>query len=385
MQFNSYLPSRLIFGIGALDELHKQKLPGQKALIVITAGGSMSRLGFLARLQKQLILAGVEYIVYDKIQPNPVMQQVREGTELIKKEGCDMVIGLGGGSSMDSAKAMAIAATNKGDYWDYVTKGSGKGHPMEHCPLKVIAIPSTAGSGSEVTPWMVITHEGQKIGFGNNLTYPFLALVDPSLTFSLPPQLTAFQGFDALFHSIESYLTTLSNPISELYALRAVELLGRSLPTVVNSGPDTTARTDVSLAATLAGMAISTTGCTSLHPMEHSLSAYRPLIPHGAGLIMLSLAYFEFFLSKQACAERFARLSQALGAPPSAAYFLDTLKQLEKACGVDNLKMSEYGINKEDLFSCMQNTRLLIGHRFAKDRYVLSDEEILTIMERSWR
>ena len=135
MKFQYYIPSRVLFGSGQLDRLHKQNLPGKKALIVISCGTSVRKYGYLARLEEQLDKAGVAHVVFDKIQPNPTEHHVMEGAALAKAEGCDFVIGLGGGSIIDSAKAIAVMATNEGTFWDYVSGGTGGGKAVPVNPL----------------------------------------------------------------------------------------------------------------------------------------------------------------------------------------------------------------------------------------------------------
>ena len=149
MAFDFYFPTRLLFGAGALQKLHEQQLPGKKALIVTTGGQSVKKYGYLEKLQKQLGLAGVQYELFDKVLPNPIMEHVMEGAALAKGSGCDFVIGLGGGSSIDSAKAIAVMATNEGSYWDYISGGTGKGLPVPNNPLPIVAVTTTAGTGTE--------------------------------------------------------------------------------------------------------------------------------------------------------------------------------------------------------------------------------------------
>ena len=158
MSFNFYMPTRILFGKGKLNTLHKQQLPGRKALIVISAGQSIKKNGYLARLEEQLDKAGVTHVLFDKILPNPVKDHVMEGAALAKEQNCDFVIGLGGGSSIDSAKSIAFMATNEGDYWDYISGGTGKGKPALNAPLPIVAITTTAGTGTEADPWTVITN-----------------------------------------------------------------------------------------------------------------------------------------------------------------------------------------------------------------------------------
>src|SRR5659263_10561 len=294
MSFNYYIPTRLLFGKGKLEELYVQKLPGKKALIVISAGQSVIKYGYLARLETQLEKAGVDYCIFDKILPNPIKVHVTEGAEMARKNGCDFVIGLGGGSSIDSAKAIAIMAVNDGDYWDYIVGGTDKGKPVKVSPLPIVAITTTAGTGTEADPWTVITNGDEKIGYGLDSTFPVLSVIDPELMISVPADLTAYQGFDALFHSTEGFLHVMANEMSDMYAIKAISLIGKSLAEAVRDGTDEAARGDVALANTLAGMVESTSGCISEHSIEHALSALHSNLPHGAGLIMISRAFFTF-------------------------------------------------------------------------------------------
>ena len=196
MNFNFYMPSKLIFGRGSLNNLHKQKFPGKKALIVTEA--IIKELGYLKMLEEQLNKANISYVLFDKIIPNPIKEHVMEASNIVKKEKCDFIIGIGGGSSIDSAKSIAIMSTNEGDYWDYVSRGTGKKKTVLNEPLPIIAIATTAGTGTEVNPWLVITNGREKVGFGHYKTFPYLSIVDPELMKTIPPKLTAYQGFDAL-------------------------------------------------------------------------------------------------------------------------------------------------------------------------------------------
>ncbi|HBG00993.1 MAG TPA: alcohol dehydrogenase [Firmicutes bacterium] len=386
------MPTRILFGPGKLNELAQEELPGKKALIVISSGNSMRKLGYLDRLQTILSGRGVGSVVFDKILPNPIKSHVMEGADLCRKEGCDFVIGLGGGSSIDSAKSIAIMATNPGDYWDYVGGGTGKGKPIPQPILPVVAITTTAGTGTEADPWTVITKEDtkEKIGFGNQHTFPALSVVDPELMLSVPPKLTAFQGFDALFHSLEGYLANVATPISDMYALRSIELVAQNLPECIAHGDSLAARTNVALANTYAGFVQTESSCTSEHSMEHALSAFYPELPHGAGLILLSDAYFTFFSSK--VPERFVAMAKAMGVDVDALQeeerpksFVPALAVFREKCGVADLKMSDWGIKPGDIPKLAQNARETMGGLFERDRYRLSLEETIGIMEKAYR
>lgn len=286
MSFNMYVPTRVLFGAGELNNLHTHKMPGKKAMIVISKGKSTRANGYLARTEEQLKLSGVESVVFDKVEANPLKSTVMAGGAFVKENNCDFIVALGGGSCMDAAKAIAVMATNDGDCWDYINGGSGKGMPIEHKPLPVIAITTTAGTGSEVDAWGVITNEekNEKIGFGGiDELFPVLAIVDPELMITVPPKFTAYQGFDALFHSVEGYVSMCANLMSDMYAITAIENIGRNLVKAVKNGNDLDAREKVAFGNTLSGTVMCVGAVTSQHSLEHAMSAYHQELPHGAG------------------------------------------------------------------------------------------------------
>ncbi|WAW10495.1 iron-containing alcohol dehydrogenase [Oxalobacter vibrioformis] len=389
MFFNYFIPTRIMFGKGQLNHLHECVPPGDKALVVISTGKSTRENGYLDRLIGELKLAGVDYVVYDKIQPNPTKASIMDGAVVARESDCDFVIGLGGGSVMDASKSIAIMATNDGDYWDYVFGGSGKGKPVQNAPLPVVAISTTAGTGSETDPWTVITKEetNEKIGFGYDRTFPVLALVDPDLMLSVPPMLTAYQGFDALFHATEAYISKSANPMSDLYALKAIELVSGYLPRAVKDGKDEEARANVALANTLSGMVLSSCFITSEHSLEHALSAFHPDLPHGAGLIMLSRAYYTHFVKAGACDERMIAMARAMGKKDAdkPMDFVDALVELQQACGVASLRMSDYGIRRDELRKYAINARETMGDLFAMDPAPLSEDDCVAILESAYQ
>ena len=292
--FSFYMPTRLFFGNGAVRKLAKARLPEGCGLI-ITGGTSTTRLGYVDRVADVLRQAGHETAVYNKVQPNPTIEGVRECAALCRAAHISFIVGLGGGSSIDTAKAAAVMATNDGDWWDYVHGGTGGGKRIANAGLPVVAIPTTAGTGTEADPFTVITNGEEKIGGGGEKCFPAISVVDPDFMMTVPPHLTAYQGFDAFFHAAEGYIARTASPMSDMFALRAVELIGRSLATAVHDGGDREARAEVALANTLAGFVETLSSCTGEHAIEHALSAFHPALPHGAGLIMISRAYWSRF------------------------------------------------------------------------------------------
>lgn len=389
MSFQMYVPTRILFGAGQLSNLHTQQLPGKKAMIVISNGKSTKANGSLAKTEAELKQVGVETAVFDKIMANPLKSTVMEGAAFAREKGCDFVVALGGGSVMDASKAIAAMATNEGDLWDYVGGGTGKAQALVNDPLPVIAITTTAGTGSEVDQWGVVSNEetNEKIGFGGYDTlFPRIAIVDPELMKTVPPKFTAYQGFDALFHSVECYISAAANLMSDMYALTAIENIGAYLPRAVQDGTDLVAREHVAFANTLSGVVMTISACTSEHSMEHAMSAYHHTLPHGAGLIMISKAYFTHFIEKHSCDDRFVRMAKALGKKDATQPmdFISALTDLQEQCNVADLKMSDYGIRPDEFMTLAQNARATMGGLFEADRVPLSDEECAAIFEKSY-
>ena len=390
MSFNVFLPTRVLFGAGQLNNLKSQKMPGKKAMVVISNGKSTRANGYLSRTEEQLRLSEVETAVFDKVMPNPLRTTIMEGAAFAKDNGCDFIVALGGGSVMDAAKAIAAMATNDGDIWDYMNGGTGNGKPITIKPLPVIAITTTAGTGSEVDQWGVVTNDetNEKMGFGGiDDLFPVLAIVDPELMLTVPPKYTAYQGFDALFHSTEVYISKFSNLMSDMVALTAIENVSRNLAKAVKDGSDIDAREKVAFGNTLSGYSMVTGCCTSEHSMEHAMSAYHQKLPHGAGLIMISKAYYTHFVERHVCDDRFIRMAQVMGMADAGdpMDFIIMLTKLQEDCGVADLKMSEYGIKPDEFETLAKNAMDTMGGLFAADPCPLTAADCVSIFEKSYR
>lgn len=389
MSFNMYVPTRILFGAGQLNSLHEQKLPGKKAVIVISSGKSTRANGYLGRAEEQLHQAGVETVVFDKVQPNPLKATVTEGSAFTRENGCDFVVALGGGSVIDSAKAIAVMATNPGDLWDYIGSGTGKGKPLANTPLPVVAISTTAGTGSEADAGLVVTNPetNEKVGLKTPLIFPVLCIEDPELMKSVPPKFTAYQGFDALSHSLEGYVSKFANLMSDMYAITAIENVGRYLTRAVKDGNDLEAREHIAFGNILSGTVMCVGTTSSQHSLEHALSAYHENLPHGAGLIMLSRAYFGNIISRHVCDDRFVRMAKAMGKEDATKPedFLTVLQKLLEDCGVADLKMSDYGISPNEFDKMADNAMGPMGGLFACDRAQLTKEDVIAIYQKSYQ
>ncbi len=380
MHFDSYIPTRIIFGRGRLEELAALPLPGKKALIVITNGKSMRNLGYLDRVIRLLEQNGAAVVVFDKILPNPVVAHVMEAAELARNENCDFIIGLGGGSAIDSAKSIALMIKNSGTYWDYVKRVKKITEPV----LPIIAIPTTAGTGTEVDPWTVITNPdtGEKIGFGDDVLFPKLAIVDSELMTSVPQRLTAYQGMDAFFHAVEGYLACVAQPLSDILAIETIRLVAEFLPQAVKDGNNLQAREQMAWAATAAGLVESTSSCISEHSMEHALSAFYPELPHGAGLVALSVPYFTHLLKKEPekVSVRYLEMGRAMGEEGnSPEIFIAALKKLIDKVGLSDLRLSDWGIKPDEAERLAANSYEAMGALYELDPVRLQDDDTVQI------
>lgn len=382
--FSFYMPTRLFFGHGAVKKLARARLPEGRGLI-ITGGTSTTRLGYVAKVADALAEAGHETMVYNKVQPNPTIEGVRECAALCRAENIAFVVGLGGGSSIDTAKAVAIMATNEGDWWDYIHGGTGGGKRIAKAGLPIVAIPTTAGTGTEADPFTVITNGEEKIGGGGEKCFPTISIVDPDFMMTVPPHLTAYQGFDAFFHAAEGYIATTASPISEMFSLKAIELIGRSLATAVHEGGNAEARADVALANTLAGFVETLSSCTGEHAIEHALSAFHPALPHGAGLIMISKAYWSRFF--ESSGDKLVAIARALGHTDAQKPedFIAALYDLQKRCNVSELRLSGYGVQQPDFGKYADNAIETMGGLFRVDPRPLTREDIIEILAESYK
>ncbi len=393
--FTFGVPTTALFGAGKLKELHGQintptgAVHGKKALVVISNGKSTRANGYLDQLENELKQAGVEYVIFDKVTSNPTKPVAEEGGQFARENGCDFVVALGGGSVIDAAKAIGLMASNGGDLWDYVMFGSGKKQWPKNPGLPIVAIPTTAGTGSETDGGAVITnpYTHEKTGVFGPGTTPVLAVVDPELMTSVPAEFKAYQGFDALFHSTEGYISASRNEFSKMAAAEAIRNVSRNLAASIRDPENMEAMSSVALGSYLSGIQMAVGSCTSAHPLEHALSAYHERLPHGAGLIMISRAYYSHFVEQHACDERFVEMAKLMGMEDAdkPEDFIRALIRLQEDCGVSDLKMSDYGIDPSEFSGMVQNARDTLGVNFFNDPCQLSDEDCAAIYKKSYR
>ena len=339
---------KIVFGTGSFDALaqYLSELKAKRPLIVLDK--NLAETGFRERLSQMLQKDGIDFSLFEQAEPEPRLELADEGAKAALKRKCDSVIGIGGGSSMDVAKAVAVLAANRGKAVDYLglNKVPGPGLPT-------IMAPTTAGTGSEVTFTAVFIRKSlkKKEGMNSPYLYPDLALLDPQLTMSLPPGPTATTGLDALCHAIESYTSINASPMSEMMSLEAIGLISENLRTCVHNGGDLEAREGLLLGSLYAGLGLANAGVTAVHSLSYPLGG-KYGIPHGlANTIMLS-PVMDFNLP--AALDKFAVIAEVMGEvtddlpPREAAYLaLDAVDAMIEDCGID-ARLSDFGIKEKD-------------------------------------
>ena len=384
--FEFFLPTRIFFGVKTFEKLgYLSKSLGKKALIV-TGKHSTKASGLLDRAVKLLDEAGIRSVIFDKVIPNPISTTVDEGAEIAKREGCDFVIGLGGGSSIDSAKMIAAVVKSGGNCWDYMKADGGK-EPKEALPI--VAIPTTHGTGTEADPFAVITNpeSHEKPGVGFDSIFPTVSIVDPELMLTLPPKQTAATGMDAFYHSLESYLNIDHQPASDLLALEAISLINHYLPVAYEDGRNLEARTALAWASTAAGICETLSGCIANHSLEHPLSGHYN-ITHGVGLCAIGPSFIEYI--QPHVKERLARVALALGAPESivndeelSRMGIELLRKLQRSVDLE-ISLKELEVKRSDLKHLAEEATRIMGSLIEKTPGNLTIEDLEKIYENAF-
>lgn len=342
MDFSYHMPADLRFGRGLADKIGDicKEISGENVLVV-TGTGSTKRSGLLDRVLASLKAAGLGAAVFDKVTQNPLTTTVYEGVELAKAEGCGVILGVGGGSIMDAAKAIAFCTVNAGDVSDYIFgKKQGAG------ALPIVLLPTTCGTGSEGNQIAVLTNpetKDKKALYTMQLM-PRVSVIDPDVMTTMPKSVLSSVGFDAFTHSLEAYTSKKANPITDAQALLGMQLLADDLPKLVSGEGGAAEWEAVSLAATLGGMVIGAAGVSAAHGMEHPASGLKNIV-HGRGLAALTPPIVERLAP--ADPEKFARVSVLLGGS-GAEDCAESIRRFLKAIDL-SVKLSDLGITAEDV------------------------------------
>jgi alcohol dehydrogenase class IV len=344
------LPTDLHFGCGIAGALpeHVRALGGRHAFVVTDPG--IRAAGVVDRVLASLDRSGIPFSIYDTVTADSGSTLITEAVGALKASGADVVVGLGGGSALDTGKAVAVLATNPGSPLDYVGL-----HKVKNRPLPMIAVPTTAGTGSEVSLWSVFTDDERKlkVAIGGVRLYPAVALCDPDLTLDLPASLTASTGLDALAHAIECYTNNACQPISAALALEAITLIGAHLRGAALNGRDRRARYAMMLASTMAGMAMNPTRLGLAHALAMPLGSWDLKIPHSLAIAVTLPVVMEF--NSPAAPERFVAVARALGEPLDGYSLVDAgaraaraVRRLADSIGIPK-GLSECGFRERDV------------------------------------
>lgn len=344
MSSSFIMPKQIISGQGALKQAEGSMAGlGKKALVVTDE--VMIRLGNLAHVEEALKSCGIPYAVYSGISGEPTDVMIEKGLEIYDREGCDFLVALGGGSPIDSMKAIGALAGNGGAITDYLGKVIEKPTPP------MVAVPTTAGTGSEATQFTIITDTKRdiKMLLKGAVLMPTLAVIDPKFTVTAPPAITAATGLDALTHAAEAYTSRKAQPLSDVFALSAVKRIFTWLPEAFRNGGSIRAREEMSLAALEAGIAFNNASVTIVHGMSRPIGALFH-VPHGISNAMLLEKCLSYVLD--GAYERFGRLGREIGAAgedagdrEAAESFLGAVVDICRTCEIPTLQ--EYGIEKE--------------------------------------
>ena len=367
-----YNPVKIVFGVGCIREIGKYASRlGRKALIVTTSGGSMRKYGFLDMVSKSLEEHEVKYAIFDRVKTNPTTGIADEGTRVALEEKVDVIIGLGGGSAIDVAKAIAVTAASGGSSKNYLYIYGGR--PKEALPI--IAIPTTHGTGSEVDRYAVLTDKEKKakVSIVSDLIYPRVALLDPKLTVTLPQRLTAATTVDALAHSLEAYVARYGNRMAQIYAVEAIKEIFENAVRAYTNGNDLNARARLLWASMLAGLAINIGRTCLPHALEHPISAFLD-IHHGEGLASLLPTWIKFGLKE----EIFNTLARELGLKDACELY-EKVASLLREIGMDK-RLREYGLTEGMVEKLVDNAWTYLMPLIENNPYKVSRKDASRIL-----
>ena len=375
MNFQYHLPVNLIFGRGRIEQIGKQTaLYGRKALVV-TGRGSAKRSGLLDKTLGLLRDAGVDAVVFDQIEQNPLTLTAYQGAHIAIEHECDVVVGLGGGSVMDAAKAIAFLAVNSGDINDYIF-----GRASSDRALPIVLAATTCGTGSEGNGFAVLTNPEtkDKKSLRCNAIVAKVSIIDPDLMMTMPKSVLACVGFDALCHNMEAYLSSAGQPLTDGMTLEGIQLLGTYLPRVYENYDDTQAWECVAWGSTLGGMTIHTAGVTVPHGMEHPASGLRDIV-HGKGLAALTPVVFEESIGS--APDKFAVISRLLGGRDEkdcVRQIRDLLERIELTT-----TLGTQGVKEEDIGWMTENCLKVSAAGLANHPAAFSADDIARIYQKA--
>lgn len=350
--FDYYAPTKILFGEGKTALVGEVTAKYGKKALLVTVPEFPAVSALYAKVKQSLADAGVACTHFDGVIPNPTTDVVTAGANMARECGAEVVIGLGGGSSMDTAKAIAVEVTHPGTAWDYNCHTDG---PSEKT-LPIIAIATTAGTGSQTTPCAVITKtdDKDKSAIWHSNIFPRVSIVDPENTYTMPANVTAQTGFDAFCHNFEAYLSKGCNPLVECMALDAIRLIAHNLPLVLAEPDNKEARKAMAWADTLGGLTNASAGVTLPHGLGMQIGGHCPHVTHGQALAVFYPAFTRYTWSY--AVEKFAAVGRIFN--PALEAETDEVAA-EKCCGEIDLFLQKIGLwlSMEELNITRQDIR----------------------------
>jgi len=385
--FNYYQSTEIIFGRGRINELAGiVKRYGNKALLVTTVAANPDLEEQYSKVKGILTSSGIEVAHYDGVVPNPTIESISAGAEVARSFGAEVIVGLGGGSSMDSAKAISVAATHEGTCWDYLFYKSPQPDPKKLLP--VIAVSTTSGTGSQVTQVAVVTNtqERDKSALYNNILYPQVCIVDPELMVTVPKFVTATTGFDVLCHAFESTINPGTGAFVDLLAWEAIILVVENLSKVLVDLKDIETREKMAWADTLAGLCIANAGVTLPHGMGMAIGGMYPHVAHGAALAIVYPAFAEF--TWEAAIPQFSKLARILNpelnsVPDKEAASVSPFEvgKFLKQIQIDK-KLSEIGMLENEIQKLAEQCMVLPDYK--RNQRVATKKEMIELVRSSY-
>ena len=372
MEFQLWFPRRIVFGTGTFSRLGELCAGLGDRAVLVTGRGAVRRSGRLQQAMDQLAEQGIEVESFEGVENDPSLATCQRGTDLGREFGCNLVVGIGGGSALDAAKTIAAVTPQAGRLAEYF-RGE---RAFERSSLPFVAVPTTAGTGSECTPNAVLTdtERGVKKSLRHESMVPDVALVDPELTLTVPPEVTAQTGMDALTQAIECYVSLAANPATDAPALRAIQPIAENLPKAVADGSRIEYREPVALGSLLTAMAFGNGGLGAVHGLAHPIGLDFH-VPHGLVCAVLLPHVCEFNLPAQR--EKFESIARLVGAC-SGPGVPDALMELNRRVGIPET-FEEFGMTESGIPKVVANCR---SGSMAKNPRPASDEDLIQILRK---
>ena len=376
MEFQYFLPVNIVFGAGRVTEVGARTAAYGKKALIVTGRSSAKKSGLYDKVNDSLIQAGLTTCLFDKVSQNPLTTTAEEGAAFAKKNGCDVIVAIGGGSIMDCAKGSAFLAVNDGDINDYIF-----GRKNSDNALPLILIPTTCGTGSEGNGFAVLTNpaNGDKKSLRCSAIVAKASIVDPECMMTMPKKVLASVGFDALCHCIEAYTANNAQPFTDALAIYGIELLADSLVDIYTGADDSLAKWEkLTVAATIGGMVINTAGVTLAHGMEHPASGLKDIV-HGQGLAALTPAVIDVIYPGNP--KKFEKISRLLGGTCAEDCADRVRALLEKLDLV--LTLGDLGLTEENIPWMTENCRKVSAGNLVNTPVPIDAETIAEIYRRA--